>query len=66
MKDVSICPKCGSTNLKPATLAGTSDALPLGRGVDFNKSICEDCEYVGICPILPENEIDNFRKELKK
>ena len=58
MKQIKICPKCGSTNIDmaPGDLTGI---LP-------SSYQCYDCGL--ICPQMPlinKSDIENFRKELK-
>ncbi len=63
-KDVPICPACGSTNLKPALLAGVGEGVTVGQGAEFGKMLCKDCGYAGICPVVAEDDLEAVRKKL--
>lgn len=64
IKDVYICPKCGSIRLS------IHDKLPPAArfigAVPAQNFLCYDCDYEGIAPLIDKVEIDSFRKHLKK
>ncbi len=71
-KYVSICPRCGSTNVKSIAISSPKEyawhgAKSLGWEI-YNpaKFICKDCDYYGICPKVTTDKIKNFKKKLKK
>lgn len=54
---VSICPKCGSTNIK----------LP-PKGLDIHmtfKDYCQDCNNIGNFPEIDIEQVKNFKKQIK-
>ena len=53
--------------LKAKMSAGKLGALGVGWHPE-NQSVylCLDCGYNGICPEIEADQLDNFRKELKK
>ncbi|MFC2136363.1 hypothetical protein ACFLTH_17245 [Bacteroidota bacterium] len=64
IKDVYICPKCGSTRLE------ISDKFPSATdfiaSVPAHNFVCHDCKYEGIAPKIDKINIEGFRKDLKK
>lgn len=75
MVDLRICPKCGSLEIRGATLIGsgvsTLDAAGqastgIGNAANFNAYHCEECSYTGICPIVEEEEVARFRRQLRQ
>jgi len=62
-EEFNVCPKCGSIDLEPpedpmirVELAGV---LPM-----HNTYRCRKCGYTGFCPLMTEEELDEFRREL--
>ena len=55
---IKICPKCGSIDLP----ARTNFAEMLAPTPEK----CKKCSYAGLFPEIDINEIENFRKSLKK
>jgi hypothetical protein len=56
-KYLTICPKCGSTNI----------TIPPG-GLDFKMSFphyCKDCNNQGIFPEVEIDKVKEFKKKLK-
>ena len=69
-KEVIICPKCGSTNLKNRYNLSLSefvyDAKRYGNQSDMNYTfLCKDCNYYGTCPIVQVNMLPKIKKQLK-
>lgn len=60
MKQLKICPKCGSLNIAYQT--GTYGQL--GERTFFDR--CKDCGFMGIIPEINKEKVEEFRKELKK
>ena len=55
---MKICPKCGSTNI---------GIPPAGMDVRMTfKDYCRDCSNFGMFPEVAEEDIEDFRKKLKK
>jgi len=57
MAYVKICPKCGSINI----------GIPK-RGMDLldMQSLCKDCGNRGVFPEVEVDEVEEFRKAIKK
>ena len=53
-----ICPKCGSLDL-PIRTNFVEMLMP-------SPEKCKKCSYTGLFPEIEINEIEEFRKELKK
>jgi len=68
VKDIKICPKCGSTNFQPATgqvKICPQDFLlpPIDSGISNE---CKNCGYRGNFSEIKENLVANFQKKLSK
>ncbi|MFH1589116.1 MAG: hypothetical protein ABIB43_00945 [archaeon] len=62
--DFYICPKCGSLKVKMVT-----NLPPAARFIGATGSqnfTCMNCNYEGIAPIVHKEDIEMFRKDLKK
>ena len=57
-KFIKICPKCGSIDM-PVKTNFTEMLMPTPEK-------CSKCSYAGLFPEIDINEIESFRKELKK
>lgn len=67
IKDVKICPECGSTNLSgkgQPNVAGSMPVFGYDEGIHTNK--CLDCDYTGICPTIPVKDLQKIRRQIKK
>lgn len=53
-----ICPKCGSTKVKIPP-SGSDLLLTI-------RDYCQNCKNSGLFPEIKEEEVENFRKKLKK
>jgi ribosomal protein L37AE/L43A len=62
MENVLICPKCGSTNIQ----RNNEPTVNRYDMVFINKYECNDCKYEGLMPEINENDIDEFRNEIKE
>ena len=61
---VKICPRCGSTDITNVQAnVGSSMTSSL---MDYMKDKCRMCNYTGQMPEIDLDEIETFRKKLKK
>ncbi len=58
--DITICPKCGGLDRSPST---TSIFIGYSPVIKYK---CNNCKYEGIFPLVNKNEIESFRKDLKR
>jgi len=63
-KYVKICPKCGSTDI---TNVQANVGLSMSPSfLDFMKYRCKKCNYIGQMPEVKVEEVEEFRKKIKK
>jgi len=61
VKQVLICPNCGSTNVD------VNPEIDRLQWVDMKTDYyCFDCKYVGFMPKINEDKIKEFRKQIKE
>ena len=61
---IRICPKCGSTNTAIIT---HKDPIPfIGNISQPDTFKCENCDYLGIFPLVYEDEAEDIKKSIEE